>query len=124
MASTKTKFLFQIAYLTKPISLNDGKSNPHQKLDFGYHKKKFFGNQISDAESKPKRATSTSPLCTQCKSARVWKDGSRYTALAPVQRYVCCSCEYWFSVFLVKQILNKFREPSKAQMRLDMFSEF
>lgn len=33
----------------------------------------------------------------QCSSAKVWKDGLRYTSLGHVQRYVCRSCGYRFS---------------------------
>ncbi len=43
------------------------------------------------------RSADTSPLCPQCKSAKIWKDGLRYTALEPVQRYICRSCGYRFS---------------------------
>ena len=38
-----------------------------------------------------------SPLCPECGSARVWKDGLRKTGNGDVQRYLCRSCGYRFS---------------------------
>jgi predicted RNA-binding Zn-ribbon protein involved in translation (DUF1610 family) len=48
----------------------------------------------SDLTSK---SAGTSPLCPQCGSRRVWKDGMRGTRLGPVQRWICRSCGYRFS---------------------------
>ena len=42
-------------------------------------------------------STGTSPLCPECGSAKVWRDGIRETSLGPVQRYLCRSCGYRFS---------------------------
>jgi len=37
------------------------------------------------------------PICPECSSSRVWKDGLRKTSTSPVQRWICRNCGYRFS---------------------------
>ena len=44
------------------------------------------------------------PVCPECRSSRVWKDGIRQTRYGEIQRYVCRSCGYRFSERKVKNL--------------------
>ena len=53
--------------------------------------------------------------CPECGSAKVWKDGLRYTSRGAIQRYLCRSCGYRFSETQVKlNITSKLPERSKV----------
>jgi integrase len=41
--------------------------------------------------------TARMPICPQCGSQRVWKDGLRYNQVGIIQRYLCRKCAYRFS---------------------------
>jgi len=58
------------------------------------HEVEFVGSNPTPAS---KDARSNSPLCSQCGSAKTWKDGIRDTDLGPVQRWICRNCGYRFS---------------------------
>jgi integrase len=46
----------------------------------------------------PPSSTSVSPLCPQCKSKKVWKDGTRYSMFGgKIQRWLCRDCSLKFS---------------------------
>ncbi|MCD6241393.1 site-specific integrase [Candidatus Bathyarchaeota archaeon] len=45
----------------------------------------------------PTAQLSEGPLCPECGSRRVWKDGLRYTSVGAIQRYICRECGYRFS---------------------------
>ncbi len=43
------------------------------------------------------------PVCPECNSQMIWKDGIRYVQDQPIQRYFCRNCGYRFSE-------NKYKE--------------
>jgi len=45
----------------------------------------------------PTAQPSEGPLCPECGSRRVWKDGLRYTSVGAIQRYICRECGFRFS---------------------------
>lgn len=67
------------------------------------------------------QAAGTSPLCPECGSTKIWKDGLRKTSLGPVQRYICRNCGYRFSDPGFKQIQRAFNDlgMSKRHQRID-----
>jgi len=53
--------------------------------------------------------------CPECGSAKVWRDGLRYTSGGAVQRYLCRSCGYRFSETQVKlNVFSKLPKRSKV----------
>ena len=60
----------------------------------------IFGTKAGFNSCKSESAqgsTDTSPLCPQCKSNKVWRDGSRYFFDERIQRWICRDCGLRFS---------------------------
>jgi len=85
--------------------------------------RRMFGKAGSSSEKSDcdSRSAGTSPLCPECGSQRVWKDGIRSTSLGPVQRYICRNCGYRFSDPSFKQIQRAFNGSgmSRRHQRVD-----
>jgi integrase len=64
-----------------------------------FHEESIFGKAGSNngKSAREEGAAGTSPLCPQCGSPRVWKDGIRDTDLGPLQRWICRNCGRRFS---------------------------
>jgi integrase len=61
---------------------------------------RVFGKEASSNNGKSSSVEDAglSPLCPQCKSKKLWRDGFRYTMLGnQVQRWLCRDCSYRFS---------------------------
>ncbi len=59
-----------------------------------------FGTKVGFNSCKLESAqgsTGTSPLCPQCRSKKVWRDGSRYFFDQRIQRWICRNCGLRFS---------------------------
>ncbi|MEM3618511.1 MAG: tyrosine-type recombinase/integrase [Candidatus Bathyarchaeia archaeon] len=54
------------------------------------------------SKPQPKTGVEQEPTCPLCGSKRIYKDGLRYTANGPVQRFLCRFCGYRFSESKVK----------------------
>lgn len=67
----------------------------------GFHKDKTAATRgkvgSNNGKSSRPRSAGTSPLCPECGSAKVWKDGLRYTRHGDVQRWLCRDCGFRFS---------------------------
>jgi integrase len=59
----------------------------------------IFGTKVGSKSCKlpSKEDTGTSPLCPQCSSKKVWRDGLRYISGGEVQRWLCRDCRLRFS---------------------------
>lgn len=62
---------------------------------------RVFGNKAGPNCCKSEPATGSadsSPLCPQCKTKKVWRDGLRFPMFGePIQRWLCRDCGYRFS---------------------------
>ena len=66
----------------------------------GFQNPSIFGEvgSKSTGKSDPQESAGSNPLCPQCGSKRIYKDGLRYVADgSSVQRYLCRDCGYRFS---------------------------
>lgn len=60
-----------------------------------------FGNKVGSKFCKSESAQGSagaSPLCPECKSQKVWRDGIRYILGGEVQRWLCRDCALRFSI--------------------------
>jgi len=64
------------------------------------------------SKPQPKTGVGQKPTCPLCGSKSVWRDGLRYTAQGPIQRFLCRFCGYRFSESKVK--FNVSSQISKA----------
>jgi len=58
-------------------------------------------------KSTPARQPTQPPKCPECTSQRVWKDGLRSTKNGDVQRWLCRSCGYRFSLNTISKSKEK-----------------
>jgi len=58
------------------------------------------------------------PVCPECQSSRVWKDGLRYVQGNPIQRYLCRECGFRFSdpEFSRKNHINNLEQTGVRQI--------
>jgi len=66
----------------------------------------------SEGKLEPETPAAQPPKCPECGSQRLFKDGLRYTALGPVQRYLCRDCYRKFSQ-------NPYLNGSKSSERIE-----
>ena len=55
-----------------------------------------------ERQLRPPQLPKWPPVCPECGSAKVWKDGKRYTNSVEIQRYICRSCGFRFSESMAK----------------------
>lgn len=62
---------------------------------------RLFGNKAGVNNSKSEKSAGASPLCPECGSNKVWRDGLRYSksnpTSDPIQRWLCRKCGVRFS---------------------------
>jgi integrase len=66
----------------------------------GFQNSSIFGKAgtANNRKSDQTESAGTSPLCPQCGSERLWRDGLRYSPFGDtIQRWVCRNCAYRFS---------------------------
>lgn len=75
--------------------------------------------RVKDGKSAPDRSRQDSIRCPECGSAKVWKDGVRYTRHGEVQRWLCRNCSYRFSESTVKvNVLGQLGETPDSMNKL------
>ena len=89
-----------------------------EELLVGEGKELVLSDSASPSAFGSYSADKASPLCPECNSSRVWRDGLRYSGISVVQRFLCRDCGFRFSDPLYKGAIALEREVSKSLKRL------